>query len=56
MIFISSELEEVVRMCDRIIVMKDREKIAELESGPDVTVESIVETIAGHGADGGAAA
>lgn len=55
-IFISSELEEVVRLCDRIIVMKDREKIAELQAGPEVTVESIVETIAKHGVDGGAAA
>ena len=55
-IFISSELEEVVRMCDRIIVLKDREKIAELQAGPEVTVESIVETIARHGVDPGAAA
>ncbi len=55
-IFISSELEEVVRMSDRIIVMKDREKIAELTAGPQVTVESIVETIAGHGVDTGTAA
>jgi len=47
-IFISSELEEVVRMCDRIIVMKDREKIAEFDAGPEVTVELIVDTIASH--------
>ncbi len=50
-IFISSELEEVVRMCDRIIVMKDRHKIAEFAAGPQVTVELIVETIANHSAD-----
>ncbi len=55
-IFISSELEEVVRMSDRIVVLKDREKIAELTAGPDVTVESIVEIIARHGVGGGAAA
>ncbi len=55
-IFISSELEEVVRMSDRIVVLKDREKIAELTAGPDVTVESIVEIIARHGVEGGAAA
>ncbi len=55
-IFISSELEEVVRLCDRIIVLKDREKIAELVAGPDVTVEAIVETIATHNAETGEAA
>ncbi|QAY69899.1 sugar ABC transporter ATP-binding protein [Xylanimonas protaetiae] len=54
-IFISSELEEVVRLCDRIVVLKDREKIAELVAGPDVTVESIVETIATHNVEGAAA-
>ena len=47
-VFISSELEEVVRLCDRIIVMKDREKIAEFDAGPEVTVELIVDTIASH--------
>jgi len=35
-------------MCDRIIVMKDREKIAEFDAGPEVTVELIVDTIASH--------
>ena len=55
-IFISSELEEVVRMSDRVIVMKDREKIAEFTAGPQVTVEAIVETIANHGVEGGTAA
>lgn len=46
MIFISSELDEVVRLSDRIIVMKDRRKIAEIVNGPDVTAESIVQLIA----------
>ena len=45
-VFISSELDEVVRLSDRIIVMKDRKKIAEIANGPDVTVESIVQLIA----------
>ncbi len=45
-IFISSELDEVVRLSDRIIVMKDRRKIAEIVNGPDVTAESIVRLIA----------
>ncbi len=45
-VFISSELEEVVRLSDRIVVLKDHRKIAELEAGPDVTAQSIVAAIA----------
>ncbi|SDK92933.1 simple sugar transport system ATP-binding protein [Glycomyces sambucus] len=45
-VFISSELEEVVRLSDRIVVLKDREKIGELSNGPGVTVDTIVEMIA----------
>jgi monosaccharide-transporting ATPase len=45
-VFISSELEEVVRLSDRIVVLKDREKIGELSNGPGVTVDSVVEMIA----------
>ncbi|MGO4488614.1 sugar ABC transporter ATP-binding protein [Microbacterium sp. 2RAF4] len=45
-VFISSELEEVVRVSDRIIVLKDREKIGELSNGPGVTVDTVVEMIA----------
>ena len=52
-VFISSELEEVVRLSDRIVVLKDHRKIAEIENGPDVTAERIVTFIA---QDGGGAA
>ena len=45
-VFISSELEEVVRLSDRIVVLKDREKIGEINNGPGVTVDTIVELIA----------
>ncbi|MDT0158109.1 sugar ABC transporter ATP-binding protein [Microbacterium sp. ARD32] len=45
-VFISSELEEVVRLSDRIVVLKDREKIGELSNGPGVTVDTVVEMIA----------
>lgn len=45
-VFISSELEEIVRVSDRIVVLKDREKIGELMGGPGVTVDTIVEMIA----------
>ncbi|QEO15503.1 sugar ABC transporter ATP-binding protein [Agromyces intestinalis] len=45
-VFISSELEEVVRLSDRIVVLKDHRKIAEIVNGPDITAESIVTAIA----------
>jgi monosaccharide-transporting ATPase len=48
-VFISSELEEVVRLSERIVVMKDHQKIAEIINGPDVTAESVVDIIASHG-------
>jgi len=45
-IFISSELEEVVRLSERIVVLKDHQKIAEIENGPDVSAQTIVDVIA----------
>ena len=51
-VFVSSELEEVVRICDRIVVLKDRKKIGELSNGPGVTVDTIVEMIAASDEDG----
>src|SRR5690606_134890 len=45
-VFISSALEEVVRLSDRIVVLKDRTKIGELSNGPGVTVDTVVEMIA----------
>jgi simple sugar transport system ATP-binding protein len=47
-VFISSELEEVVRMSDRIVVLKDRLKIDEIVNGPEVTAQKVVEIIATH--------
>ncbi len=44
--FISSEIEEMVRTCSRLIVMKDRNIVGEL-SGGEVTQENIMHTIAG---------
>ncbi|MCA5892523.1 sugar ABC transporter ATP-binding protein [Isoptericola sp. NEAU-Y5] len=52
-VFISSELEEVVRLSDRIVVLKDREKIGELSNGPGVTVDTIVEMIAADTGEAG---
>lgn len=50
-VFISSEFSEVVRMSDRIVVLKDRAKIGELSNGPGVTVDTVVEMIAADGVD-----
>jgi len=44
--FISSELEEVVKLSNNVIVMRDRRKVAEL-SGDEVDHDRILETIAG---------
>jgi simple sugar transport system ATP-binding protein len=50
-LFISAELEEVVRVSDRVVVLRDRRKAAEL-SGADVSVDEVMAAIAaptGHG-------
>ncbi|MFD0201738.1 MULTISPECIES: sugar ABC transporter ATP-binding protein [Saccharothrix] len=53
-LFISAELEEVVRVSDRVVVMRDRQKVAELDG--DVGVDDVMALIAGgdHGVDQGA--
>ena len=45
-VFISSEMEEVIRLSDDIEVLKDRHKIAELVNDDTVSQETIVQTIA----------
>ncbi|MEU2023809.1 sugar ABC transporter ATP-binding protein [Streptomyces sp. NPDC016469] len=44
-LFISAELEEVVRVSDRVVVLRDRHKVAEL-SGGDVSVDAVMSAIA----------
>ncbi|GAB3443477.1 sugar ABC transporter ATP-binding protein [Actinophytocola sediminis] len=44
-LFISAELEEVVRLCDRIVVLRDRHKVAEL-AGAEVGVDEVLAQIA----------
>jgi len=46
-VFISSELEEVMRTSNRIIVMRDQEKVTELPG--DASEQKIMEAIAGAG-------
>jgi len=47
-LFISSELEEVVRVSDRVAVLRDRAKVAEL-SGAQISEQSIMRAIAQAG-------
>ena len=49
-IFISSELDEIIRCSNKIIVMRDREKVAELD-GENCTQQTILNVIA-EGANG----
>jgi simple sugar transport system ATP-binding protein len=49
--FISSEIEEMLRTCSRLIVMKDRHIVGELQ-GDELTQNDVMQTIAkGGGAD-----
>ena len=45
-LFISSELEEVVRCSDRVAVLRDRKKLTELV-GDQIAEKQIMQTIAG---------
>ena len=44
--FISSEMDEMLRTCSRLIVMRDRKVVGEL-SGEDLNQTSVMSTIAG---------
>ena len=46
--FISSEIEEMLRTCSRLIVMRDRNIVGEL-TGEDLTQAKVMKTIAGGG-------
>jgi galactofuranose transport system ATP-binding protein len=45
-IFISSEMDEMVRTCTKLIVLRDRRKVAELEN-EDISSENVMRAIAG---------
>jgi monosaccharide-transporting ATPase len=47
-IFISSELEEVLRLAQRVVVMRDRRRIGELDSSA-VDVDGVIEYMASEG-------
>jgi simple sugar transport system ATP-binding protein len=44
-LFISAELEEVVRNCSRVVVLRDRRQAAVLD-GPAISLRTIMETVA----------
>jgi galactofuranose transport system ATP-binding protein len=44
-LFISSDMEELVRSCQRLVVLRDRKKVGEL-SGANIQVNQIMNTIA----------
>jgi simple sugar transport system ATP-binding protein len=50
--FISSEIEEMLRTCSRLIVMRDRNIVGEL-TGEEMTQGNIMHTIAGEAANNG---
>ena len=54
--FISSELEEVIRCSNRIVIMRDGRKAGELEGPFDNTTQSRILQIIAEGAEGGASA
>ncbi|MNJ72652.1 Xylose import ATP-binding protein XylG [compost metagenome] len=45
-LFISSELEEVLRVSDRIAIMRDRRKVKEVQGG-DTNQQQVMKAIAG---------
>jgi simple sugar transport system ATP-binding protein len=48
-VFISAELEEVLRLSHRIAVLRDRRKVAEIVNSDDVTTDDVVHLIASGG-------
>ena len=45
-IFISSEIEEMIRTCQRMVVMRDKKKVVELKSD-EISQNNIMSAIAG---------
>jgi galactofuranose transport system ATP-binding protein len=49
-LFISSELEEVVRQSQRVVVLRDRRKVDELTEAA-ISEQTIMESIASHSSE-----
>jgi galactofuranose transport system ATP-binding protein len=50
-VFISSELDEVVRLSQRVMVLRDRVKIAEVVNDESVTPDTLLAMIASSGVE-----
>ncbi len=48
-LLISSEIEEIVRTCARVLVLRERKPAGEVEAGPDLTPERLMRVMAGGG-------
>ena len=48
LIFISSEVEEMLRTCNRLAVLRDGQKVGEID-GDEMTQEGVMKAIAGGG-------
>lgn len=48
-IFISSEMDEVLRVSNRILILKDRAPVDTIDNLPDTTSDDIIQVIAGGG-------
>ena len=48
-VFISSEMDEMVRTCTKLVVLRDRRKVAEL-TGDEVSADAVMRAIAGGAA------
>ncbi|MGQ7294942.1 sugar ABC transporter ATP-binding protein [Quadrisphaera sp. KR29] len=55
-VFISSELEEVLRLSQRVVVMRDRVKVAEVVNDESVTTDTVLAAIAAETASTSVAA
>jgi galactofuranose transport system ATP-binding protein len=49
-LFISAEMDEVLRLSHKVAVLRDRRIVAQLANSDDVTIDSLVATIAGGAA------
>ena len=49
LIFISSEIEEMLRTCSKMAVLRDGEKVGEITEG--LTQENVMKAIAGGGSN-----
>jgi galactofuranose transport system ATP-binding protein len=48
-VFISAELDEVLRLSHTVGVLRDRTLVAKLPNGPELTVDKVMDTIARGG-------